>query len=483
MSTRALDERPVLGRAAIVASVALAMVATAMAVGAAAGIGELETSVALALAIPLAIVVVTYPWAAVLVWVAAMPFFVVGDSASVGAGVWAVHRLLIPATIVLLLVYRMLGLSRTRFHLSTVDIFIAAFLILAYVNIFALSNNPIRMSVAFFDNIVVPISLYWMIRLADPGPSELRRLVPVVAAVVAVQVGVGVLSWLAPGVLPGAWLGRAGERTIGTLGGPAPYSITLVFGALLFVQAGTDASQRSVRWLLTLLAAAAFVGVLLSLSRGSWLGAGAAILGLFFVFPRMTIPTLVAGALVSLLLATGPLSGQFGVLDERLGDADTAASRLVTNNAALRMITIEPWAGFGYGNFERFDESFKERVGDIPVQPGSAHHAYLALAAENGIPALLLYLLPAAWLLMRSLQLRRHMPVEPYLNRNLVAVLWLAVLSQFIVANFMDMLHSSPWGVGLWWLCLGLIHVTLSRAAANQRASRRSAPLLTGTPA
>lgn len=470
----------ILSRPAAVVVVALAMVVTALAVGASAGIGELETSVALALAIPTAMVVVSYPWAAVMVWVAAMPFFVVADSASVGAGVWAVHRLLIPATVVLLLVYRMLGLARGRFRLSIVDVIIAAFLILAYVNIFALSNNPIRMSVAFFDSIVIPISLFWLVRLSDPGPAELRRLIPVVAAVVAVQVGVGVLSWLAPAALPGAWLGRAGERTIGTLGGPGPYSVTLVFGALLFIHAGSGSSHRWVRWLLTMLAAAAFVGVLLSLSRGSWLGAGAAILGLFFIFPRMTIPTVAAGALVALILAAGPLANQFGVLDERLGDADTAASRLVTNNAALRMIAMEPWFGFGYGNFERFDESFKERVGDIPVQPGSAHHAYLALAAENGIPALVLYLLPAGWLLMRTIQLRRFMPAEPYLNRHLVAVLWLALLSQFLVANFMDMLHSSAWGVGLWWLSLALIHVTVSRAADNQHAIQRRSPLLAG---
>lgn len=459
------------------AVVALTMVAVALAVGAAAGIGELETSVALALAIPLAIIVISYPWAAVMVWVAAMPFFVVADSASVGAGVWAVHRLLVPATIVLLLVYRMLGLARGRFNLSTVDIIIAAFLILAYVNIFALSNNPIRMAVAFYDNLVIPISLFWLVRLADPGPSELRRLVPVVAAVVAVQVCVGVLSWLAPTALPAAWLGRAGERTIGTLGGPGPYSVTLVFGALLFVHAGNGSYHRWVRWLLMMLAAAAFVGVLLSLSRGSWLGAGAAIVGLFFIFPRMMAPIVAAGALAALILAAGPLASQFGVLDERLSDADTAASRLVTNNAALRMIATEPWSGYGYGNFERFDESFKERVGDIPVQPGSAHHAYLALAAENGIPALVLYLLPAVWLLMRAVQLRRFMPAEPYLNRQLVAVMWLALLSQFLVANFMDMLHSSPWGVGLWWLSLALIHVTVSSAAANQHASKRRSPL------
>ena len=477
MSAQSAVQRPILSRAVIIAAVALAMAATGLAVGAAAGIGELETSVALALAIPLALVVGAYPWAAVMVWVAAMPFFVVADSASVGAGVWAVHRLLIPSTIVLLLVYRLLGLSRSRFHLSTADIFVVIFLVLAYVNIFALSNNPVRMSVAIFDNLVIPISLFWLVRLADPGPAELRRLMPVVVGIVMVQVGVGVLSWLAPGVLPGAWLGRAGERTIGTLGGPAPYSITLVFGALLFIHAGADSSHRWVRWLLTLLGGRGLRrGSPLALARElDWRRSG-------HHRPARDLPPHDDPDHRRRCAGRPPAchrSAVRAVRRPRRAARRCRYGRLEARHEQRRASDDlhRAMVGFGYGNFERFDESFKVRVGDIPVQPGSAHHAYLALAAENGIPALVLYLLPAAWLLMRTIQLRHFMPTDPYVNKNLVSVLWFALLSQFLVANFMDMLHSSPWGVGLWWLSLGLIHATLSRAAANQRASRRPVPL------
>ncbi|MEJ7803266.1 MAG: O-antigen ligase family protein, partial [Candidatus Limnocylindria bacterium] len=408
---------------------------------------------------------------------------VVDASASVSAGVWATHRLMIAATMIIVLTYRMLGLSRSRFHVSMVDVFVVGFVVLGVANVLVLSNNPVRLLVAFFDSLFVPITLFWLIRLIDPGPSEIRRLVPVVAAVLGVEIAIGILSWVAPGVLPGAWLGRAGERTIGSLGGPGPYTVTLVFGALLALHAGVGSRLAWVRWAAMLLSAAAFIGVLLSLSRGSWLGAVVAVFGLLFVFPRSILPTVGVGAVVALALAVGPFSGQFSVLDERVGDSDTAESRLITNNAAVRMIAKEPAFGFGYGNFERFDESFKERVGDIAVKPGSAHHAYLALAAENGLPGLVLYLLPAAWLLMRSIQLRRFMPTERFLNGNLLVVLWLALLDQFIVSNFMDMLHSSAWGVGLWWICLGLIHVLVSRAAATKRevAQRGTSELVRAT--
>jgi O-antigen ligase len=176
------------------------------------------------------------------------------------------------------------------------------------------------------------------------------------------------------------------------------------------------------------------------------------------------------------LVAVGPMSQEVAFAVERLGDEQTAASRLLTNNAALQMIEERPLTGFGYGNFERYDEQFKVRIGDIAVQEGSAHHTYLALAAENGLPALVLYLFPAAWLLwLTASRWHRLTSVDPW-NRTLLIVLWLAVIDQFVVMNFMDMLHSSPWGTGLWWLSLGLLHVVISRGSDDRRRAAEPLP-------
>ncbi|MGI8658270.1 MAG: O-antigen ligase family protein [Candidatus Limnocylindria bacterium] len=437
-------------------------------VGGAAALGEWEASLALALAAPLAVVVLHYPWAAVMVWIAAMPFLVVDDSASVSPGVWALHRLLIASTLAIVLLYRVLGLSRSRFRLGMPDLFVTAFIVLGVVNVILLSGNPSRMIAAFFDHLIVPMAIYWLVRLSDPGEAEMRRLFPIVVVVVVIQVAIGMMSWLAPGALPAAWLGRAGERTIGSLGTPGAYTVTLVFGGLLSIHAARGTRSPLIRWILVLIAVATVVGVALSLSRGSWLGAAVAFGGLLFVFPRTVIPAAAASLLVGAVLAFGPFSGTFAGVDQRIGDDATAESRLITNNAAVRMIATQPALGFGYGNFERYDEQFKERLGDIPVQPGSAHNVYLALGAENGAPALVLYLLPVGWLLIRSAQLWRYMPTGRWVNRALLVVLWLAIADQFIVSNFMDMLHSSTWGTGLWWICLGLVHVVIARASARR---------------
>jgi hypothetical protein len=51
----------------------------------------------------------------------------------------------------------------------------------------------------------------------------------------------------------------------------------------------------------------------------------------------------------------------------------------------------------------------------------------------------------------------------------LVVILWLALIDQFIVSNFLEMLHAYAWGTSLWWLTLGLIAAVLDQAAERQR--------------
>jgi putative inorganic carbon (HCO3(-)) transporter len=447
----------------------------AIAAGVAVAAGAPEIGVAIALAIPAGTLVLRDPWLAVLAWLVIMPFFVQTADASVPPPVWLIHRLLVLGMVVVALVYRMLGLSRSHFRLSLTDLAIVIFLVLGYTNIVLLSGNPVRMSVAFYDSFVVPICMYWLVRLIEPRDEEFRQLVPIMVALVLFQAAIGLLSWVAPGVLPDPWLGRAGERTVGTLGGPGPYTVTLVFGSLIVLRRAIAVRDSLNRTLLLAVVAAGFYGVLLSFSRGSWLGGAVVVAGVFILHKRLSLQFLALSALIALVLAAGPLSNEFGFAAERLGVESTAESRLITDNAAIRMIQARTLLGFGYGNFEKYDEQYKERIGDIPVDPGSAHHAYLALAAENGLPALLLYMFPAAWLLLLTFRRWWQVPRTGLMNRGLLVFLWLVIADEFIVSSFMDMLHASPWGTTLWWISLGLIHVILTRASLPVAA--KPAPL------
>jgi O-antigen ligase len=463
---------PAVGRPLVVIGIVLAVV-----VGWLASQGHDRTTFVVAVALPLLILLVRYPWTAVLVYVALEPLFAVGGgTASVGPAsgpeTWLIERLLVPVLLLVALGYRMLGLSRSYFRLSLTDVAIAGFLVLAFANVQLMTANPVREMANFYDKLVIPIALYWLIRVIEPRERELEWLLWMFIGLVLLQFAVGALSWLAPSVLPADWLGRAGERTVGTVRGPGPYTTTLMVGAMMAVAfLGVRRGELS-RLGLFAVVAIAFIGIAISFSRGSWVGAAVVLLGLFAfqrgVATRLTGIFLVLFAV--LVIASGGAIASFAAT--RFADADTAESRLVTNNAAIRMIGLKPALGFGYDNFELFDESLKVRVGNMPAQEGSAHHTFLALAAENGVSALILYLFPVAWLLWLTLRRWRQVTSRNPLHGPLLIAMWLALAHQFMVMNFMDMLHSSTWGTSLWWLCLGLIHVVLTRGSRPEEVVR-----------
>jgi O-antigen ligase len=204
--------------------------------------------------------------------------------------------------------------------------------------------------------------------------------------------------------------------------------------------------------------------VFLSLSRGSWLGAGAVILVLGLVYGRAFLLPAIAVGVLGIALLGGPLADQAELAEERAGITTTVESRAITNVASVRMIEERPLFGFGFARFEDYDERYKSRVADIPLETGgSAHNTYLNFAVEMGLPATALYLAPAVGLLWISVRRRHLLPDAGPYSRRFVLFAWLALLDQFIVCNFMEMVQSSAWATGLWWLTLGLIAVAIDR--------------------
>jgi O-antigen ligase len=176
---------------------------------------------------------------------------------------------------------------------------------------------------------------------------------------------------------------------------------------------------------------------------------------------------------VALLLAIGPLATEFEFASERLSDADTVDSRLITFDAAIQMVEDQPITGFGYGQFEKFDEQFKRSVGDVAFEEGgSLHNSWLGLAAENGIPGVILYVLPAILLFVRSIRLRLGLTRRSFVGAGLVVVMWAGVLDVFVVSNTMDMLHSGTFGTMLAWIGLAIIAVQLEQVRDRPRRAR-----------
>jgi O-antigen ligase len=468
--------RPFDGR--ITAAIALVVGAlVAVVVGYLVVAGEVQLAVGAAVALPVAAFVIRDPFVGVMLWVLVMPYFV-SLSAETGPVVWALHRIGIPALIVLTAVHARLGWRRWGLRIGFVDVMAGAFIVIGFVNVWLFAPNPIRMTASFYDKLVVPIAIFWLLRALAPRRREIMALVAAGSVTITIEATIGILSWVAPSILPSGWLGRAGERTTGTLGGPGPFTITLVLFALLAIHAASQSEAVRQRAVLLGTALLAAIAVFLSLSRGSWLGGGLALAGMAVVHRRLVGIGAVIGLVVLIGLSVGPLADQFAFAQERISDADTVESRIITNDAATRMIEARPVTGFGFGNFERFDESFKRRVGDIPLKlGGSAHNTYLNMLAELGIPATALYVGIPALLLVTTVRRWRELPTEGLLSRWFVVVLWLAALDQLVVQNFLEMIHASFWGTSIWWLTLGLIATMLDRALVEPSNATAPMPL------
>jgi putative inorganic carbon (hco3(-)) transporter len=157
----------------------------------------------------------------------------------------------------------------------------------------------------------------------------------------------------------------------------------------------------------TLLLAA---GIFLSFSRGAWLGTAAS-LGIMIVFAPKRLWLGVALAAVALIGLIGLSSAGLlpSAISERLADAGTLLDirdvrgvpindtnyalieRQAHWQAALNMLTEQPWTGVGFSNYQPLYEQY--RLLNWPMPLGHAHNIYLNVAAETGVIGLSLYLL------------------------------------------------------------------------------------------
>ena len=131
------------------------------------------------------------------------------------------------------------------------------------------------------------------------------------------------------------------------------------------------------------------VAISLAASRGGFLGLLAS--SIFIIQTsrkRVRNLALLAAALLPLVLLA-PSSPVVRFLHPNTGDQQAAAARKIAWVAGMRMIEAHPIAGIGLGNFKPLMDQYAD--------PGTnfreiAHNTYIELAAELGIPGLLIFL-------------------------------------------------------------------------------------------
>jgi len=166
----------------------------------------------------------------------------------------------------------------------------------------------------------------------------------------------------------------------------------------------------------------------------------------------------------TLVVVAAMVGGVFGATQEILAtrlisehSTETALSRLPVIVASLRMIEARPLIGWGYENFDVYDQSFTGSIKGlyVPDKDHASHNMFLTLGAEGGLTGLFLYLGPAIWWLAKSNSGVRNLPDEGFRSKKFVWMLWLALAAQITAFNFSN--NRVAFGLGVWWLTIGLL--------------------------
>lgn len=422
-------------------------------------------------AVPMLLLVQRFPLVVMSLWLLIVPFMTdIGDGGRLKLIYWAVHRMLPLAALAVLLISYVTKTGHRRLgRLGWAEMFMLGYLVISVLSILYTSGNPDVDLRHLYDRVAVPMFLYLLVRLVRPRTEALKALSYILLFILVTQAGVGLASWIAPGIVPDRFLGRIGERTTGTLGHANVFGIVALAAGALFLHVSryVDDWRKKAGIPVFLLAVAMAI---LSFSRASWLAAVVVVIGVAYVYPRVVarvllVATLAAGVLVSTV--GNAWVGEY--LEERLYSAQSersALSRLPVVYASLRMIEAKPLTGWGYGRFDEFDYEFQSRVGDlfVPEKDHSSHNLFLTIGAEQGLIGLAAYLLPAVYWLLRTPRAMKRLRLGGMLGGSLLIILWAAVAGHMVVTNFSNM--KSTFGLGIWWLSLALIGNVVTHASS-----------------
>lgn len=220
-------------------------------------------------------------------------------------------------------------------------------------------------------------------------------------------------------------------------------------------------------------AAAGGFTLLLTMTRGSWIGVGFAMTFVFFELLKRHFNSRLKSMILVILLVSGTFIGTVGVFEDvriRLFESDyrSAQSRIPMAKVALNIITSNPIRGVGLSNYTRVMQQYdRTRNWQTYKFPWPVHNSYLLIAAESGIPTLLVFL----WIIVAVVYL--GWPAFGFSGSfsSLLQVGWLASLSTSLIAGMFDL--NYPGANTMLWFIIAMIAATSRLSSADQA---RSAP-------
>jgi len=324
-----------------------------------------------------------------------------------------------------------------------------------------------------FKRWAMPFALFFVVRgvLADR-----RGLNHVLAAMMWSTFLVAVLTWV-----DGTQGGRGsieGSRVQGVLLQPNSMGAFLAYYGMPFLGLFLTTKRLGRRALYLAGFLVALRASLFTFSRGSYIAfaAGSALVlllhnplylvgvtGVAVSFPQ-TIPESVRSRVGH------TLPGDEDIYDESLtaGSDKSVDLRFALWNAGVEMSRDYPLFGVGLGRFPEMVDQYTETAlaeGD----PRDAHNAYLLVAAELGIPALIVMVIMLLWLGATTVALyfRRHAHAE-----RALPLAFLGTWAATVVSCIWGSRFSDGSVIGLFWILAALIIVLRHLGRTSLEASR-----------
>jgi O-antigen ligase len=221
----------------------------------------------------------------------------------------------------------------------------------------------------------------------------------------------------------------------------------------------------------------ALLGLIFAYSRGAWLALLVGIMAYWLIKKNILGKAILLGtiaiAIGLIVLITNNRFMQFAPehdqtifhenfsahLNATIGFKDISnAERFHRWVAGIRMVAKKPWTGFGansfYNNYQPYTAApFKTWVSNNP-EHSTVHNYFLLIALEQGIPALVLFIVFFIYLLMQTQALYHQFQNNYY--REIALALGI-VLMMIASLNFTsDLIETDKIG-GIFWLSTGIL--------------------------
>jgi O-antigen ligase len=253
-------------------------------------------------------------------------------------------------------------------------------------------------------------------------------------------------------------------------------AMALLVTGLALAVATVKTERRRVRWAVGLCVPVLVAIMLLTQSRGVFIGLivgfAPVLLAQIRKRPSFVLPVILAVVATSVLVPAAVWHRLGGISKltstETVAEADpegSAAQRLEISKVAWRIFTDHPLTGIGIGCYADANDRYAPELGKR-----DAHNTYLSLAAELGLPGLLLWL---GLITSVLLQVRRYRRRGVAVDAGPIQIVWIerAVVG-FLVAG----VFGTYSGITMLYLILGTLWAGAQFLPASPASPARVAP-------